>query len=117
MVAEKTPGMVARLRGNADVLEHGGAGQDVGDLVRAGDSLLGDRVRRQPGDVVRVEEDAPARRSEDAGEAVEEGGLAGAVGSDDGPDLAGGDGDGDVVERGEAPELHGERPRPEDGRR
>ena len=45
----------ARLGGDAHVLEHGGAGQDVGDLVRAGQRLARDPVGRQPGDVLAVE--------------------------------------------------------------
>jgi hypothetical protein len=38
MVAQQAPAVVARLRGDAHVLQDGGAGQDVGDLVRAGDA-------------------------------------------------------------------------------
>ena len=83
VVAQEAPGVLARLGGDPHVLEHGGAGQDVGDLVRARDGLRGDRVGRQPGDVLAVEHDAAARRAEHAGQAVEEGGLAGAVGADD----------------------------------
>ena len=45
MVAQQAPGVAARLGGDAHVLQHGGAGQDVGDLVRAGDALPGDAVR------------------------------------------------------------------------
>ena len=88
--AEQAPAVAARLGGDAHVLQHGGAGQDVGDLVRAGDALARDACGRQPGDVLAVEEDPARGGPEHAGQAVEEGGLPGAVGPDDGADLAGG---------------------------
>ena len=47
VVAQHAPAVPARLRGDADVLERGGVGQDVGDLVGAGDALAGDAVGRQ----------------------------------------------------------------------
>ena len=50
--------------------------------------LLRDAVGRQPGDVLAVEQDAPRGRTQDAGQAIEERALAGAVGADDGADLA-----------------------------
>ena len=61
VMGEHAPAMPARLRGDADVLEGGGVGQDVGDLIRAGDALARDPVGRQPGDVLAVEQDAPGR--------------------------------------------------------
>jgi hypothetical protein len=45
--------------------------------------------------------------TDDAGEAVEEGRLAGAVRTDHGADLTAGHGHGDVVEGGEASEPNG----------
>ena len=64
VVAQEAPGVAARLGGDAHVLEHGGAGQDVGDLVRARERPCWEiAVRRQPGDVLAVEDDAPARRA------------------------------------------------------
>ena len=62
MVVQQAPAVPARLGGDAHVLERGGVGQDVGDLVGARDALLRDAVGRQPGDVLAVEDDA-ARRS------------------------------------------------------
>ena len=108
MVAEEAPGVMAGLDGDAHVLEDGRPGQDVGDLVRAGDGLARDAVGSQPGDVLAVEDDAPSRRAEHSGEAVEEGRLAGAVGPDDGPDLATGHGHAHVVESAQPAELHAE---------
>ena len=60
VVRDHVPGVPARLRGDAHVLQHRGIGQDVGDLVGARDALLRDHVGRQPGDVLAVEHDAPA---------------------------------------------------------
>ena len=116
VVAQEAPGVPPRLGGDAHVLEHGRAGQDIGDLVRARHALPGDAIRGQPGDVLPVEHDAPARRPEHAGQAVEEGGLAGAVGADDGADLALLHGHRHVVERGEATEPHRETLGAEDDR-
>ena len=50
-----------------------------------------------------------------AGEAVEEGGLAGAVGADEADDLAAVDGEVDVAYGGEAAEAHGDAGGFEDG--
>ena len=51
----------------------------------------------------------------EAGEAVEEGGLAGAVGADEADDLAAVDGEVDVAYGGEAAEAHGDAAGVEDG--
>src|SRR5213596_2857583 len=72
MVVEQAPCVMTRLGGDSDVLEHRGAGQDVGDLVRACDGLPGDPVRRKPRDVLAGKEDAAARRAKHARDAVEE---------------------------------------------
>src|SRR2546425_8132148 len=65
-------------------------------------------MRGQPRDVLAVEEDAPAAGAQHAGQAVEERGFAGPVRTDDGADLAGLDGDADVVEGGESAEADGQ---------
>ena len=88
VVGQHAPGVAARLGGDAHVLERRGIGEDVGDLVGAGDALLRDAVGGQAGDVLAVEQDAPGGRADDAGQAVEEGALAGPVRPDDGADLA-----------------------------
>ena len=88
VVRDHVPGVPARLRGDAHVFQRGGVGQDVGDLVGARDALLRDAVGGQPGDVLAVEQDAAGGRPQHAGQAIEEGALAGAVRPDDGADLA-----------------------------
>ena len=109
------PGVAPRLHGDAHVLEGARAGQDVRHLVGAGDRLPGDRVRRQARDILAVEDDAAARRPQHAGQAVEEGALAGAVRSDERAHLAPADGEAHPVERGEAAEPHREALRPQQG--
>src|SRR2546427_11664497 len=113
MVVEQAPCVMTRLGGDSDVLEHRGAGQDVGDLVRACDGLPGDPVRRKPRDVLAGKEDAAARRAKHTRDAVEERRLAGAAGADDGAALARADRHIDVVERGEPAEPHAESLRAE----
>ena len=70
--------------------------------------VLRDPVGRQPGDVLAVENDRARRRPQHAGQAIEERALAGAVGADDGADLARGHGEVDVVERGQPAEADGQ---------
>ena len=55
-------------------------------LERSADPALGDGVRRLGGHVVAVEDDLPGGRLVDAGQHVEEGRLAGAVGADQADD-------------------------------
>ncbi len=108
MVGEEAPAVAARLGGDAHVLERGGIGQDIGDLVGAGDAAPGDAVGREARDVLAREDDAAARGAQHAGHTVEERALAGPVGSDDGPDLTGLHGEAHVVERGETAEAYRE---------
>ena len=108
VVLEHAPAVPPRLRGDAHVLERGGIGEDVGDLVGAGDALLRDAIGRQPGDVLAVEDDATGGRTQHAGQAIEEGALARPVGADDGADLAALDFEVDVVERGQTTEADGQ---------
>src|SRR5262249_35234562 len=72
-------------------------------------------VGRQSGDILAVEQDFPAGGPDHAGEAVEESRLAGAVGADDGTDLAAPDRDADVVQGGEAAEAHAQPLGAQDG--
>ena len=101
VVLEHAPAVPPRLGGNAHVLKRGGVGQDVGDLVRAGDALLRDAVGRQAGDILAIEDDAAGGRAQHTGQAIEERALAGAIRADDGADLAALDLEVDVVERGQ----------------
>ncbi len=65
----------------------------------------GDAVRRHVGDVGAVEYELAAGRLVDAAHQVEDRGLAGAVGADDGEDLALVDVEGDAVDGLDAAEV------------
>src|SRR5690606_38306906 len=65
----------------------------------------GDSVRRRGGDVLAVEEEPARGRIVDAADQVEDGGLAGAVGADDGEDLAALHGEADVIDGADAAET------------
>ena len=93
---EAEAGARARLHRQRDVLQGREAGQDLRDLERPGEAEAGAGRHRQPGHVVAVEEDAAGIGGEGAGDLVDEGGLAGAVGADDGVGLAGQDGEVDA---------------------
>ena len=64
------------------VLEHGERGVELRDLERAADAEARDVARRERGDVAPLEVDAAAVGLQVAGDHVDEGGLAGAVGAD-----------------------------------
>ncbi len=66
---------------------------DVGEVGLGGDGVVDDVV---PGD-----EELAQRRRQYAGEGPERGGLAGAVGADQGKDLAGRDGESEAADRHE----------------
>ena len=76
------------LGGDADVLEHGELGKDFGDLEGARHAQRDPLVGGEAGDVAAVEQDRPGGRREEPADQVEEGGLAGAVRSDDRAQLA-----------------------------
>ena len=84
------------------VLQHGEIGEQADLLEGASDADGVNAVRGEAGDVG-VLEAHPARvRRHESGEAVEQGGLASAVGADDADDLALGHVEGDVRERPQA---------------
>src|SRR5207302_8335671 len=88
----------------------------VGALVGARDAPAGDRVRGEAADRPTRELDVAPRGGQLAGDQVEEGGLAGAVGADDRAALARLHLERHAVERGERAEAPGERVAPEKGR-
>src|SRR4051812_740642 len=65
-----------------DVLQRGQVPEEADVLKRARDPLAGDRVRRPSRDRVAREPDVTAGRRVDAGDQVEDGGLAGPVRAD-----------------------------------
>ena len=71
-----------------DVVQHAHAPEEGQVLEGAGDAQGGDAVGPQVGDVPPLEEDAAPLGMVVAADGVDEGGLAGAVGADDGQDLA-----------------------------
>ena len=84
------------MASDEDVLQHGHVGEEPDVLEGAGDACLGDQVGlgRQDGALVA---DRALGGDVQPGEAVEEGGLAGAVGADESDDLARVDGEVDPL--------------------
>ena len=85
------------MAADQDVLQHGEGGEQADVLEGAGDAGGQDLVRRQAEQLAALEADGAAGGGHEAGDDVEEGGLAGAVGADDGDDAAVGDGDVDLL--------------------
>ena len=63
-------------------------------------------MRRQTGDVMAIERDATAGRRQRPGNGVEQRGLAGAVGADDGAALAARHGQADAIDRAQGVERN-----------
>ena len=82
------PGVQPAVLADQHVFQRGHVGEQADVLERAGDAQRGDLVGRQPGDVLPVEEHAPAGRLVEAGDRVEEGRLARAVRPDQADDRA-----------------------------
>ena len=92
-----------------DVVEHRHAAKQRDVLKRAREANPGALVRRQLGDVGAFEQHAAARRFVEAGDRVEQAGLAGAVRPDDGGDLTALRCERNVVERANAAEAQLQR--------
>ena len=88
--------------------QHGRILEQLDVLEGAGDAELGDLVRRHLGDVAALEEQLARGRVVEPRDQVEDRGLAGAVGADDGEDLALFDAEAHAVDRLEAAELQGD---------
>ena len=71
-----------RLHSQAQILEHGQALKQIGDLERAGDAQRGEAMRAQPADRLPGVGQTAGLRNVHAGKKVEQRGLAGAVGAD-----------------------------------
>ena len=86
----RRPHTLADLAGGAEahVLHHRQAGKRLGQLERADHADAGEFVRRATGDLLAVEVPLPVVGVVEPGEQVEQRCLAGAVGSDQGGDLA-----------------------------
>jgi hypothetical protein len=90
------------------VVENGEARDAAGDLEGAGQARPGDAVGAPGGDVASVEADLAAVGRDDAGDALEQRGLAGAVGADQRGDRAGLDVEIGAGERADAVEGAGQ---------
>ena len=82
--------------------------EDIGDLEALGDADAGELMLRQTGDVAPLEADASLGRREQAADDIEESALAGAVGADDGGQLARLESHADLVQRHEITEALGD---------
>src|SRR5262249_12968265 len=91
-----------------DALQHSEPGEERGDLERAAEAEPGPVVRGEPGDVPLEETNPPGPRDQQAGDEVEESGLAGSVRPQDDSPLADTDRERDLAQRAQAAELVGE---------
>src|SRR5438034_2563038 len=93
-----------------DVVLHGNLAERSRELERAGDAPAADLVRAIPRDVLVLEQHLTGRGLE-AADYVEQGGLAGAVRSDEPEHLAALDGEMDAIQSLDAPEALADPPR------
>ena len=71
------------MKGDADVVENGETWEETDVLEGAGDAVCGDVVGLFADDAVLIEKNFPFGRLIDAGDEIENGGFAGAVGTDE----------------------------------
>jgi hypothetical protein len=95
------------------VLAAGEVLEEAGDLERPCQPASGHRLWRQPGDVLVERDDLAGRGPQEAGEEVEQRGLAGAVGPHEGVHSALMHLEVDAVDRAEAPERLAQTTRPQ----
>ena len=93
------------LDAQAEIFEDGEVAEDLGDLEGADDAEPGTLLRREPVDAGALEPDRAAARRREAGDEMEERGLAGAVRTDHGMELARADLERDTVDRPDAAEV------------
>src|SRR6202171_5749169 len=99
------------LKRNPHVLEHGQVRKYRRDLERAYQPPARDRRGPRTGDLLTVEKDLATGRDQEMREQIETGGLAGAVGTDQGVDGPALDGKIDAIDGDEAFELLGQAAR------
>src|SRR5690606_14095351 len=80
-------------------LQHGERGEDLPALGDLPDAEVADAVAVEAGDLLALEADGARARLEDPRDGADERGLAGAVGADEGDDLAGAHRQAHLVER------------------
>src|SRR6185436_14797883 len=101
-------GSRSRVAADHDVFERGKVHEQADVLERAADAGGRDLVRLQAGETALVELEVAAVGRVDAGENIEQRGLAGAVRADQAVDLALADGEGHVAQRLHAAEALGD---------
>jgi hypothetical protein len=99
-------GRGAAVAADLDVVEHAHAVEQGDVLEGAADAELGDDMARPVEDGAALEQDVTLVGHVEPGEAVEKGGLAGAVGADQPGDAAGRHVEGDAIEGDDAAEAH-----------
>ena len=107
-------GMGAHVAADHHVLERRHVGEQADVLEGAGNARLGDLVHRARLVRLAAELEAAGVGRVEAGQHVEEGGLAGSVGADQAVDLAALDRDADVRQRLQAAEALGHAGHPQD---
>ena len=105
-VEEVVPGDV--VEGDADVVEDGELWGQSDVLEGSADAKLIDAVGWPGGDAFAIERDGAGGGGIDAGDEIERGGFASAVGADEGNELAGVERETEASQGGEATELNGE---------
>ena len=98
-------GLRAAVAADQQVVQHRGVLEQLDVLEGAGDAASRRWCGGDAGDVLALENEAAAGRLVDAADEVEDRGLAGAVGADDGEDLALLHVEGDPVDRADAAEV------------
>ena len=98
----------AGMRRQPDALAAAQLGKDVGALVAAGDAQPGDAIGRRARQLLAAKKDAAGGGAQFAGEQIEKGRLARAVGPDHGMNAAFREGEGNSVDRRQRAEAAGE---------
>src|SRR6266542_6276256 len=114
--AEESRGHL-RVETRQHVLERGELAEEPAVLEGPPDAFRRYQVGSEAVDPLRAEADGAGRQRGVSGDRVEERGLAGAVGADDGAHLAGVDAQGDTRDRDEAAVPHGDVVQLEEGHR
>ena len=81
--------MALGIATQAQVVLDAQGGEDLAALGDLADARLDDTVGREAADVLALQQDLAGAGAMDAGEDMQQGGLAGAIGADDGHQFAG----------------------------
>ena len=81
--AAQQAGSQMRVHANHDVFDGGHVFEQANILIGPGNAFLCDAVRRVTGNIMAIEQHFPFFRRVKTGDAVKEGGFAGAIGAND----------------------------------